>query len=166
MPAIPMVTVANKCSFPIILSVVKGGTKWEEDVSDQNGRKTRAYIPGEQITYEVKGFGAQRRLESNGQTIGEISGVVGGYGLTEVPQDFWDQWLKENDKPGSSFYPMISKKLIFAHSRPSFVNSQAKEQAKIKCGLEALIPQTFDRQGRRTSEVDERVSVQTLDRRE
>ena len=88
--------------------------------------------------------------------------VVGGFGLTEnIPADFWDQWLKENDQPGSSFWKMLhppnGEPLLFAHSRHSFVVAQAGERAKTKSGTEALIPQTFDRSGKRTSEIDDRI---------
>lgn len=159
----PVVTVASKFSFPLILSVTQG--HWEE-YTDPNGRQSRSFVPGETVSYTVAGFGSQRRLENNGQATGESGRVVGNYGLTTVPEDFWNAWLAENDRPGSSFHTMIRKGLIFAHSRPSYVAGQAKEQAATKSGTEALIPQTFDRTGHRTSEIDERIApqVSTLDR--
>jgi hypothetical protein len=161
------VTVASKLSFPLTLTVSQG--KWE-DATDERGRPTKIFVPGGEMTsFTVRGFGAQRRLESNGHVTGETNHVVGDYGLTpNIPQDFWNQWLAENNRPGAAAYPMIKNGLIFAHSRPSMATAQAKEQAETWSGTEALIPQTFDRSGHRTSRRDPRVApeIATLDHKD
>jgi hypothetical protein len=147
------VTVANKLSFPLTLSVSNG--HWE-DATEPSGRPTKIYIHGDVASYTVRGFGAQRRLESGGKIIGETGRVVGNYGLTpNIPVDFWDRWLEENNRPGSSFFGMIREGLIFAHSRQPYIVGKAKEMAKVRSGT-----------GNRTSEPDPRVerSVATMDR--
>lgn len=166
------VTVASKLSFSLVLSVDKGGVKWV-DYTMPNGMIGKMAVPGERVTHTVRGFQAQRRLERDGQAMDQSARVIGGYGLTEnIPADFWDQWLAENDQPGSSFWKMLhppsGEPLIFAHSRQSYVVAQAKERAKTRSGTEALTPQTFDRSGKRTSEPDDRIpaSVMTADRAE
>lgn len=147
MPA--TVTVASKLSFPLILAVNKG--HWEECQGPQGSFKT--FVIEGRETHTVQGFGPKRRLESNGDFTGETNRVIGDFGLTPgIPHDFMEQWLYENR---DSAY--VRGGFIFVHSKQGMVLGYAKEHAELMCGAEALIPQTFDRAGNRTSRPDPRV---------
>lgn len=64
--------------------------------------------------------------------------VIGGYGLTEnVDRSFMDAWLiafKAN--------PLVKNGLVFIQEKTSNATAQAKDQAKIKSGLEPIEPDT------------------------
>jgi hypothetical protein len=61
------------------------------------------------------------------------SRIVGGYGLTQVDKDFFDAWKTEFAQ-----FPPLKQGLIFAQDKVAAAESQAKEQAEIKSGLEPL----------------------------
>lgn len=61
------------------------------------------------------------------------SRIIGGYGLTAVDKDLFEAWSKEF----AQFAP-LKHGLIFAQDKPAAAESQAKEQADIKSGLEPL----------------------------
>jgi len=61
--------------------------------------------------------------------------VIGGYGLTEVPEDFWDAWLAQHKG-----YPPLLNGSLFAQPTPDRATSQAKDQAKVKTGMEPMDP--------------------------
>lgn len=149
MPGTATVTVASKLSFPLILTVNKG--HWIDMQGPQGS--FRHFVIESREQHTVRGFGAARRLESNGDITGETSRVIGDYGLTPgIPQEFMEQWLFENK---DSEY--VKGGFIFVHSKQSMVLGYAKEHAQLMCGAEALIPQTFDRAGNRTSRADPRI---------
>lgn len=63
------------------------------------------------------------------------SNIVGGYGLTTVPSDLWDEWLakyKDCD--------LVKKNTVFMQSNMAKAAAQAKEQAEIRTGMEPLNP--------------------------
>jgi lipid II:glycine glycyltransferase (peptidoglycan interpeptide bridge formation enzyme) len=61
------------------------------------------------------------------------SRIVGGYGLTQVDKDLFDAWRKEY-----ADYAPLKNQLIFVQEKPASAESQAKEQAAVKSGLEPL----------------------------
>lgn len=61
--------------------------------------------------------------------------IVGGYGLTQVDKDFFEAWKKEFAQ-----FPPLKHGLIFAQEKPASADSQAKEQADIRTGLEPIDP--------------------------
>ena len=63
------------------------------------------------------------------------SRVVGGYGLTSVPSDFWDAWAKEY-----AASPFIKNRIVFAQTTVAKAEGMATEQASVKTGLEPLNP--------------------------
>lgn len=63
-------------------------------------------------------------------------GAIGGYGFTNVKEDFWNAWLLTH----RSYVP-VQKGLIFAHPKAQAAKAKAEEQAGIKNGLEPLDPQ-------------------------
>lgn len=48
--------------------------------------------------------------------------IVGTYGLTEVDEDFWSEWLKTH-----SDWPMVVNGLVFAQSKIEDLHSEAEE---------------------------------------
>jgi hypothetical protein len=99
-----------------------------------------------------RGSAQQRILENAGQTLGEAPLVIGGYGLTEVPADFWERWIEENTE-----YAPVKAGLIFAASKVQNVRAEAKEKARLRSGQEAIAPPNVDAQGKPVGEVDPRL---------
>lgn len=64
------------------------------------------------------------------------TGAIGGYGFTQVREDFWQAWLATHRT-----YTPVQKGLIFAHPKAQSAKAKAKEQAEIKNGLEPLNPE-------------------------
>lgn len=63
------------------------------------------------------------------------SGVIGGYGITEVDADFFAAWLKEHAKA-----PMVVNSLVFGEAKREKAEDRAEEQSGIKTGTEGLNP--------------------------
>ena len=61
--------------------------------------------------------------------------VVAGYGLTEVPADFWEAWVKQHKG-----FPPLTNGTLFAQPNPDRAGRQAKEQTTIKTGMEPMDP--------------------------
>lgn len=61
------------------------------------------------------------------------SRIIGGYGLTTVPSDFWEAWLAEY-KDSS----LVLNKIVFAQSTTAKAEAQAKEQEGVRTNLEPL----------------------------
>lgn len=62
------------------------------------------------------------------------SELVGGYGLTPVPKDFWEAWVAEHRS-----YEPLRNDLIFVQGKKDDAKAQAKEQAETK-GIEGVNP--------------------------
>ena len=69
------------------------------------------------------------------------SRIIGGYGLTPVPSDFWDAWLAANAKSD-----LVTKNIVFAQATQAKAEGQAKELEGVKTGLEQL-PKTNNADG-------------------
>lgn len=65
----------------------------------------------------------------------KASRIIGGYGLTEVDQGFWEAWCKAN---ADSTLP--KSQVIFAQEKPASAVAQAKEQEGVKSGFEPINP--------------------------
>lgn len=65
------------------------------------------------------------------------SAVVGGYGLTPVPADFWAAWSRKY-----AAFPPLQQGLIFAQPTVDKAAAQAREHAALRTGLEPINPQT------------------------
>ena len=124
-----VVTVACKLPAGLIIDV-------REPPVIMNTPHGEALISGRVLkSVKLNGSAAQRRMESNGQVLGEHPMVAGGYGLTEnVSKDFFDKWLAENRD-----YPPVAAGAVFALPKIESVRSKAKEQGSdIKSGFEPL----------------------------
>lgn len=65
------------------------------------------------------------------------SRVIGGYGITTIPSDFWEAWKK-----AYAGFPPLAKGLIFEQATVAKAEDAAAERAGLKSGLEPLNPQT------------------------
>ncbi|MFT9018473.1 hypothetical protein [Acetobacter malorum] len=79
---------------------------------------------------------------SLGDTRHELAGtrasaVIGGYGLTPVPAEFWAAWSRKYAE-----FPPLKNGLIFAQSTLDKATGQAREQAALRTGVEPLNPAT------------------------
>lgn len=73
-----------------------------------------------------------------GQKTVELKGandsrIIGGYGLTPVPSDFWEAWEAQYKDS-----PFIEKKLVFAQATMAKAEGQAKEQESVRSNFEPL----------------------------
>jgi hypothetical protein len=78
---------------------------------------------GERIRHTIAGANASR--------------IVGGYGMTPVPSEFMEKWLKKNAN-----LACVRNRDVFVQSDPASAISVAKEQREIITGLEAIDPVT------------------------
>jgi hypothetical protein len=61
--------------------------------------------------------------------------AVAGYGLTEVPKDFWDEWVEQH----KGFGPLTNGSL-FAQPTADRAQGQMREHEGVQTGLERLDP--------------------------
>jgi hypothetical protein len=59
--------------------------------------------------------------------------IIGGFGLTEIDEDFWNTWAQEH-----ADWPMVKNGLIFAQAKRKDAEAEAKELKGEKTGLERL----------------------------
>lgn len=64
--------------------------------------------------------------------------IIGGAAMNPgVDKDFWDQWVKLNERN-----PLVMNGLIFAHENENIVHGKAREEADNLSGLEPLNPKS------------------------
>lgn len=63
--------------------------------------------------------------------------MPGGYALTTIPADFWEEWCRQNKDSD-----VLKNRIIFAHGSENDTATQAREQAreKVKSGFEPIDP--------------------------
>jgi hypothetical protein len=74
--------------------------------------------------------GESVKLHGSSYPFGIIPGhtIQAGYGLTpDVPEDFWNEWLKQNRDSD-----LIASRVVFAYSSADKVTAKAKEQSREK----------------------------------
>jgi len=123
------VTVACKIPAGLILRIFE----FEEQAEPMFGGGTRAV----RLSREVANA---PRVKLNGpahrQDRAPVQSISGGYGLTfGVPKDFWDRWLEQNQTA-----EFVKNGLVFAHTKSSMAEDEAKEKAKLKTGFERIDP--------------------------
>lgn len=121
----PTVSVACKVPNGLILRLFEP-VEANEPVMGGGFRKVHAFRPtGKNVTIK----GPAHRLE-----MAPSVPVIGGYGLTHgVDADFWSKWLEQNKES-----PLVTSGQIFANEKSTYVESQSREGAKIKSGLEPI----------------------------
>jgi hypothetical protein len=136
-PSARTVTVA--CKVPMGLRLqCQEEMKTYEDSQRDGGPKPKTYNVFRGPVYYVhgpsypvgtipKGFPRQPQIE-------------GGYALTPgIPVDFWEKWLKQNEK--SDFVvppPGAEHGMIFAYAEHESAADAAREQEKLLSGLEPI----------------------------
>lgn len=61
--------------------------------------------------------------------------AVGGYGLTAVPEDFWNEWVAQHQD-----FPMLKNNTLFAHATQDGITSEAANRRDVKNGMEPMDP--------------------------
>lgn len=63
--------------------------------------------------------------------------MPGGYALTQVPSDFWEAWLEQNQDSDA-----VRNRVIFASDSQDKTSARAREQHKegVKSGMEPINP--------------------------
>lgn len=70
--------------------------------------------------------------------------LPGGYSLTQVPADFWEEWCVQNADSD-----LLANRILFAHDSQDKAADQAREQKKEKVtsGMEPIDPKNPPRVG-------------------
>lgn len=76
------------------------------------------------------------------------SKVIGGFGITPVDQDFWNAWLKQNQK-----HPALKSGALFAYASRDKAMDHAVDHETVKTGFEGIDP---DKPGRGIQRVPEK----------
>jgi hypothetical protein len=127
MPATTMVA----CKLPqgVILRIMQKTKQME--AGPAGGREVEVWRPtGEQI-------------QLNGGISGAIEvgmhnkSVINGWGITLVPNDFWETWLDQN-KDSS----LLESGVLFAADKEGDIRAEINQsnKDKVKCGMEAMDP--------------------------
>lgn len=69
---------------------------------------------------------ARVTLKGNRVPLGQPDPAVGGYVFTQVPADFWNEWVKRN--VGS---PLLADKLLLAPAKPGDAPALARDHAAV-----------------------------------
>ena len=106
-----MVTVM--CKLPNGLHLDRDGLRKVGD-KDQV-----AYVPGDRVTL-------------NGAN---SSGVIGGFGMTQVSADFWDAWLADHLD-----FPLVKEGIVFATPKAKDAAAEAQVMEGVRTGFEPIVP--------------------------
>jgi hypothetical protein len=128
------VTVACKLPAGLILQL------WEmKDQHESSPTGTRTIQKAQKKGEPIKINGCALRF---GQ-VPEFP-MPGGYALTQIPADFWEEWLAQNQDSDA-----VQNRIIFAHDSADKASTQARAQAKekVKSGMEPIDPKNPPRVG-------------------
>lgn len=70
--------------------------------------------------------------------------LLGRAGRTQVDADFWNAWLKQNERNG-----IVTRKLVFAEANPTKADAAVAELAKERTGLEGVDPDNLPKDVKR-----------------
>jgi len=65
--------------------------------------------------------------------------VIGGYGLTQVSESFWNAWVKKHAR-----LDFVKRALVFVEQDRASAEDHARDEAERKNGLEPLDPLKVD----------------------
>jgi hypothetical protein len=122
------VTVACKLPHGLILRLFRMETRNEPVMGGGTREVQVATQVGEPVV--IKGYAAP---------FGQVPSVPieGGYALTpNVDADFWAAWVKQNED-----HDAVRNRLIFANEKSESAQRKAKDQTKVRSGLEPIDPQ-------------------------
>ncbi|MXV35746.1 MULTISPECIES: hypothetical protein [unclassified Saccharibacter] len=70
--------------------------------------------------------------------------LLGRAGRTQVDADFWNAWLKQNERN-----ELVTRKLVFAEANPTKADAAVAELAKERTGLEGVDPENLPKDVKR-----------------
>ena len=120
-----MVSVGCKLPYGLVLEldVVK-----EEPVVPGSDKMVKVFYPsGNKVT--IAGSNSDH-VDS-----GNRGRVVAGYGITDVPAKFWNDWVEQHKS-----YPLLVNGTLFAHLKQGGADGEAGNRRAIKTGLEQRDP--------------------------
>lgn len=130
-------TVVVACKFQpgIILRTFEMIDKWD----DGGKRMIKEARPRPEM-FTIKGTGIPKKTSREHQ-----AQIVGGYAITQnVPANLWKTWAEDNKDSD-----LVKNQVIFAGDKLIDVEAKARNNAKIRSGLEPLNPDKIIRNGQR-----------------
>jgi len=120
-------TVWVECKLPNGIVLYR-----EKDAKAPTGQKVRAEV--EKLALDENG-----RIKTTANVVrlngANSSRVIGGHGLTEVPADFWEEWLATHQ----DFEP-LKNGMIKAQPTRERAAAQALDEQKMPTGFEPIDP--------------------------
>lgn len=122
-----MVTVGCKHPSGLVLEIDES----REEAPTPGANKVKVHYPtGRKVTLN----GSNSTHPDSPQV---ASGrVVGGYGLTNVPEDFWSMWTAQHQD-----FPMLKNGTLFAHPTQDGITTEAANRRTVKNGMEPMDPE-------------------------
>jgi hypothetical protein len=126
-------TIQVACKLPGNGVILRLHQWHEENVIGMGGisRSVRVARPILTNQVHVRGY----RGHYHGPTGEPQFPIIGGYAITTVPRDFWEEWLKQNVEN-----PIVKTRLIWAHQEAESVRDFAREHEEVKNGREPIDP--------------------------
>ena len=130
------VTVCSKLPMGFILKLYDQ-KKMTEPVMGGGAREyTMAVFRRNSKTYTING-------NSYAQNKGPHCQIEAGYAITrDIPKDFWDEWLSQNEHA-----EYVVNGMIFAHAESASAIAQAKDGNDVRSNLERLDPGALHKRG-------------------
>lgn len=126
------VAVASKMPNGLILRLFRMEPFREPVLGGGYRESERAVQTGDEYTLHGTAFSIEQAKLGNfprHQTAGGFSITTG------IPRDYWDEWLRQNEKSD-----MVRNGLIFAYDSEQRTRDAAAERDKVRSGLEPLDP--------------------------
>jgi hypothetical protein len=93
-----------------------------------DGRPKPIHVPIPESRMKLNGANSSRVIGASGRNL--------GYGLTEVPKDYWDRWMDETGKT----FPAVQNGMILVQPTRDRAMGSAMEHASLRTGFERLDP--------------------------
>lgn len=142
-PAVPSragrssITVTVACKIPqgVVLQLCKK-TEFVEDTQSGPRARVRFDKTGERVVIAGCGY----PVGSPPKGYPERPPMADGYALTHnVDADFWDEWLRQNERS-----PLVTSKMLFAHPTVDAARGEAQDHKGSRSGLEPMDPEGGD----------------------
>jgi hypothetical protein len=120
-----MVSVGCKLPYGLVLEL---DTEKKEPVVPGSDKLVKVFYPsGDKVT--IAGSNSAH------PDTGNPGRVVAGYGITDVPAKFWNEWVAQH-----AAYPLLVNGTLFAHPKADATISEAGNRRSLKTGLEQMDP--------------------------
>jgi hypothetical protein len=139
------ITVACKLPHGLVLQLCRMEERQEPVMGGGTRVQSVAARVGKRVT--IKGYAHEINETPNAP-------IIGGYALTHnVDADFFEEWLKQNAE-----HDAVKNKLVFAHAKPDVVQSEARNAAKVRNGLEPMAQESDPRSPKKVSKDDNKAA--------